>query len=234
MKKKVICMIPARIGSQRFKQKNLALIKGKPVLAWGIESAIKSNKFDKIVVNGDSSLFKKIAALYNLEYYSRSPILSSSKAKSDDVIYDFLGKFDCEYIVWFNAIAPLQTKEDIKGFVDKLSRGYYNSLFSIKTDFIQALFEESPINFSINEKFSRTQDLKPIQSFIPSMMGWESDVFKKKYLINQFSFFSGTIGYYEIKSRLTSLVIKNEDDFRLIRSVIEGIKSYNNVVEYYK
>ena len=66
------------------------------------------------------------------------------------------------------------------------------------------------------------------------MMGWESDVFKKKYLINQFSFFSGTIGYYEIKSRLTSLVIKNEDDFRLIRSVIEGIKSYNNVVEYYK
>ena len=44
MKKKVICMIPARIGSQRFKQKNLALIKGKPVLAWGIESALKSKK----------------------------------------------------------------------------------------------------------------------------------------------------------------------------------------------
>ena len=67
--------------------------------------------------------------------------------------------------------------------------GHYQSLFSNKTDFIQALFENSPINFSINEKFSRTQDLKPIQSFIPSMMGWESDVFKKNYLINQFSFF---------------------------------------------
>ena len=234
MKKKVICMIPARIGSQRFKQKNLALIKGKPVLAWGIESALKSNKFDQIVVNGDSLLFKKIATSYNLQYYNRDRFLSSSEAKSDDVIYDFLGKFDCEYIVWFNAIAPLQTKEDITGFVEKLSKGNFQSLFSTKTDFIQALFENSPINFSINEKFSRTQDLKPIQSFIPSMMGWESDVFKKNYLINQFSFFSGSVGYYETKSRLTSLVIKNEDDFRLIRSVIEGIKSYNNGVEYYK
>ena len=63
-------------------------------------------------------------------------------------------------------------------------------------------------------------------------MGWESDVLKN-YLINQFSFLS-TVGYYKIKSRLTSLVIKNEDDFRLIRSVIEGIKSYNNEVDYYK
>ena len=177
MKKKVICMIPARIGSQRFKQKNLALIKGKPVLAWGIESALKSKKFDEIVINGDNILFKEIAKSYNLEYYDRDRLLSSSEAKSDDVIYDFIGKFDCKYIVWFNAIAPLQTKEDITGFVEKLSIGHYQSLFSTKTDFIQALFENSPINFSINEKFSRTQDLKPIQSFIPSMINRHMNIY---------------------------------------------------------
>ena len=65
------------------------------------------------------------------------------------------------------------------------------------------------------------------------MMGWESEIFKQNYLKNKYSFFSGSVGYYEIKSRLTSLVIKNEDDFKLIRSVIEGFKSYNNKVEYY-
>ena len=57
MKNRIICMIPARIGSQRFKQKNLALINRKPVLAWGIESAINSKIFDQIKndleTNGD-------------------------------------------------------------------------------------------------------------------------------------------------------------------------------------
>ena len=54
-------MIPARIGSQRFKQKNLALIQDKPVLSWGIEAAKNSNIFDNIIINGDNQLFKKIA-----------------------------------------------------------------------------------------------------------------------------------------------------------------------------
>ena len=233
MKNRIICMIPARIGSERFKQKNLALIGGKPVLAWGIESAINSKIFDQIIINGDNFLFKEIAESYNLHYYSRNSSLSSSNAKSDDVIYDFINKFDCEYIVWFNAIAPLQTKKDIKDFAITLMQENYNSLFSVQSNYIQALFEESPINFSTKDKFSKTQDLKPIKSFVPSMMGWESKIFKQNYLKNNFSFFSESVGYYEIKSRLTSLVIKNEDDFKLIRSVVEGFESYNNKVEYY-
>ena len=233
MKNRIICMIPARIGSQRFKQKNLALIDDKPVLAWGIESAINSKIFDQIIINGDNILFKKIAEKYNLQYYNRNSLLSSSDAKSDDVIYDFINQFDCEYIVWFNAIAPLQTKKDIKDFATTLIQDNFNSLFSVQSNYIQALFEESPINFSTKDKFSKTQDLKPIKSFVPSMMGWESKIFKQNYLKKEYSFFSGSVGYYEIKSRLTSLVIKNEDDFKLIRSVIEGFKSYNNKVEYY-
>ena len=233
MNKKIICMIPARIGSQRFKQKNLALIKNKPVLSWGIESAKNADIFDQIIVNGDSKIFKKIAHSYNIDYYERDPLLSSSEAKSDDVIYDFLVKFDCDYIVWFNAIAPLQTKEDIVGFVKKLTESNCNSLFSVKSDYIQALFEDEPINFSQNDKFSRTQDLKPVMSFVPSMMGWETEEFIKNYLQHKYSFFCGSVEYYEVKSKLSTLVIKNEDDFKLIRSVVESIKSYNDKVKYF-
>ena len=77
---------------------------------------INSKIFDQIIINGDNILFKKIAETYNLQYYNRNSLLSSSDAKSDDVIYDFINQFNCEYIVWFNAIAPLQTKKDIKDF----------------------------------------------------------------------------------------------------------------------
>ena len=75
MKNRIICMIPARIGSQRFKKKNLALIGGKPVLAWGIESAINSKIFDQIINNGHNILFKKIAETYGLQYFNRNPAM---------------------------------------------------------------------------------------------------------------------------------------------------------------
>ena len=96
------------------------------------------------------------------------------------------------------------------------------------------MYKNNPLNFSTSEKFSKTQDLSPIKLFIPSMMGWESNSFKRKYLANQYGFFSGKVGYYEIKSKLSSMVIKTEDDFRLIRSIVEGISSYNDEIKYYK
>lgn len=233
MKKKIICMIPARIGSQRFRHKNLALIQNKPILSWGIESAKDSNVFEEIIINGDNIVFEKIAKSYNLKYHDRNPLLSTNESKSDDVIFDFLKIYECDFIVWFNAIAPLQAKEDIVDFVKLLTEENFNSLFAVKSDYIQALYEDLPINFSINEKFSRTQDLKPICSFVPSMMGWNSESFIKNYKKNKFSFFSKKVGYYENKSKLSSLVIKTEEDFKLIRCVIEGIKSYNDEVKYY-
>jgi len=233
MPKKIICMIPARIGSERFKKKNLALIKNKPVLSWGIEAAIKANIFDEIIVNGDSKEFRAISESHGIKYFSRNSLLASSESKSDDVVFNFLEHHDCDYIIWFNAIAPLQTAEDINGFIEALLSGNYDSIFSIKSEYIQANFKDQPINFSLKGKFSKTQALEPIKLFVPSLMGWNAETFRKDYLKNQFSFFTGKVGYYEMKSKLSALVIKNEQDFRLIRSVIEGFTNYNKKVEYY-
>ena len=61
---KVICMIPARIGSQRFR-KNLALIGSKTILEMGIEKAINANIFDRIIVNGDDDIFEAISKKRN-------------------------------------------------------------------------------------------------------------------------------------------------------------------------
>ena len=110
MKKKIICMIPARIGSQRFRHKNLALIQNKPILSWGIESAKDSNVFEEIIINGDNIVFEKIAKSYNLKYHDRNPSLSTNESKSDDVIFDFLKIYECDFIVWFNATSTFASK----------------------------------------------------------------------------------------------------------------------------
>lgn len=51
---KSICVIPARGGSQRIKNKNLIEFKGKSLLSWTLQAAIESKKFDRIIVSTDS------------------------------------------------------------------------------------------------------------------------------------------------------------------------------------
>ena len=50
MKDKIYAMIPARIGSQRLKFKNLALLNNKPIIYYAINAAKQSKCFDKIFI----------------------------------------------------------------------------------------------------------------------------------------------------------------------------------------
>jgi hypothetical protein len=60
MKKKIVAMIPARIGSERLKKKNLALLNKKPLIYYAIHAAKKSKIFKEIYINSDDKVFKKI------------------------------------------------------------------------------------------------------------------------------------------------------------------------------
>ena len=60
-----LCVIPARGGSKRFKNKNRKIFFGKPIISYTIESAIKSKCFDKILVTSDDQKILKIAEKYN-------------------------------------------------------------------------------------------------------------------------------------------------------------------------
>ena len=78
---KIIAMSPARIGSSRLKMKNLALIKGKPLIYYAIRAAKESGVFDKIIINSDHQVFSEIADRYNVGFYLRSKKLGSSTTK---------------------------------------------------------------------------------------------------------------------------------------------------------
>ena len=84
MKKSIIALIPARKGSERIKNKNIALIGKHPLIAYAINSAIKSKIFKKIVVSTDSKLYAKIANYYGSEVLLRPKKISSSSSPDYD------------------------------------------------------------------------------------------------------------------------------------------------------
>ena len=62
-----IAIIPARGGSRRIPRKNIKRFAGKPIIAWSIEAAIKSNCFDKVIVSTDDEEIAKVARDFGAE-----------------------------------------------------------------------------------------------------------------------------------------------------------------------
>lgn len=62
-----LCVIPARGGSKRIPRKNIKEFCGKPMIAWSIEAAIKSDCFDRIIVSTNDEEIKSVAKRYGAE-----------------------------------------------------------------------------------------------------------------------------------------------------------------------
>jgi pseudaminic acid cytidylyltransferase len=80
-----LCIIPARGGSKRIPKKNIKFFCGKPLIAYSIEKAIKSNLFKKIVVSTDSHEIAEISQKYGAEILFRPKELADDYASSIDV-----------------------------------------------------------------------------------------------------------------------------------------------------
>lgn len=61
---KPMCIIPARKHSQRIKNKNKRLFKGKPLIQWTIEAAINSDVLEPIIVSSDDCDILELAFDY--------------------------------------------------------------------------------------------------------------------------------------------------------------------------
>lgn len=64
---KILALIPARSGSQRVKNKNIKLLKDKPLIAYSIECAMRSKFINRIIVSTDSSAIAEVAVKYGAE-----------------------------------------------------------------------------------------------------------------------------------------------------------------------
>ena len=72
-----VCIIPARAGSKRIKNKNVQKVNGHPLIGLAIRIAKKANIFSQIVVSTDCKKIASIAKKYGAQIlFLRSKNLS--------------------------------------------------------------------------------------------------------------------------------------------------------------
>lgn len=89
-----LAIIPARGGSQRIPKKNIKNFFGKPIIAYAIETAIKSGLFDEVIVSTDSQEIADVSKVYGATVpFLRSDINSNSYATLTDVLIEVIHKY---------------------------------------------------------------------------------------------------------------------------------------------
>jgi N-acylneuraminate cytidylyltransferase len=109
-----LAIIPARGGSKRIPRKNIKDFLGKPIIAYSIEAAIKSELFDEIMVSTDDEEIAEVAIKYGANVpFLRSPINSTDQSTTLDVllevmdVYAQLKNLKFDYSCCLYATAPL-------------------------------------------------------------------------------------------------------------------------------
>jgi CMP-N,N'-diacetyllegionaminic acid synthase len=121
----VLYIIPARGGSKGLPNKNIRLLENKPMIAYSIIAAQKSNYKGTIVVSTDSKKIATIAKEYGAEVpFMRPPELASDTATSMDVIFHAINYYKernihFDVVVLLQPTSPLRISEDINNAMKK-------------------------------------------------------------------------------------------------------------------
>ena len=214
-----ICIIPARSGSKRIKDKNIKKIGNKHLITHVINIARASKIFDKIIVSTDSKKIANIAKKAGAVIpFLREKKLSGDNVETSKVLIDIIQKLNIreKYFFCIYPTAILLKKKNLIEAFSKIKKKNFDRLIAIKK------FESSPLRvFKINKdkikylnkKFynSRTQDLSNFYHDSGTFY-----IFKtKKYLTNAHKTTNKTT-YYEL-DRFTAVDIDNYDDLELVK-----------------
>jgi len=230
--KKIVAMIPARLGSQRIPKKNLRLLGDKVLTQWVGTSCKEAGIFDEIYINSESDIFQKIASDIGISFYKRDEKLASNDATNDEFGLDFINNVECDILVQVNPTSPFTTVEDIKGVVEMFLEGDYKTVHTVKDEQIEGLYEGKALNFDPQKPMPPSQELTPIKIFTSSIMAWDTIKFRENMEKFNCAVYGGDgkIGYYTIKGA-GMIDIDNEKDFYLAEAVLkmrenESVKSY--------
>ena len=134
---RVVAIIPARGGSKGIKQKNLAPLNGKPLIAWTIEAAMGSKIIDRLVLSTEDNEIAKCAKNHGCDVpFERPKSLATDNASSIDVMLHTLDQLNLQgenydIVVMLEPTSPLRSSNDIDDAISQLVVSRVLSIVSI-------------------------------------------------------------------------------------------------------
>ncbi len=134
---KNLAIIPARGGSKRIPRKNIKEFLGKPIIAYSIETALKTGLFDEVMVSTDDVEIAEVAKKFGAKVpFMRSAETASDFATTADVLKEVIAKYtelgrEFDNFCCFYATAPLVQSKDVVSTFELLQRTDFTCVYPV-------------------------------------------------------------------------------------------------------
>ena len=217
MTSKPICIIPARGGSKRIPRKNIIPFNGKPLIAWSIETALKSKIFSRVIISTDDAEIASVAQDYGAEIpFMREAELANDFATTAEVIEDTLSKLEhTEHTCCLYPTAPLIKIDDFQKAYAKLIDTNADCIISVtEYDFhpLRAfeITQDDQLSFKWPENaLTRSQDLPDLLHDAGAFYFFKTAAFKKQNKLVM----KNTVGHSIERSRAVDIDTPEDLEF---------------------
>ncbi len=226
-----ICIIPARGGSKRIKNKNIKKINGVPLIGTVIKLAKQSKIFKRVIVSTDSEKISKIAKTYGAEVpFLRNKKLSNDYTPVYKVLVDAVKKLKLkdEYIFCIYPTAIFIKKLQLIESFKKIKKTKANQICSIYKNVPNPLrsfkMQGKYIKYFLPKyQMKRSQDLPSIYTDAGTFVIYRRSALLK---IRFNSLMPSKTTYYILKSNL-GVDINTMDDFKKAKQLYTIKKKIN-------
>ena len=231
--KKIIGIVPARIGSKGLKFKNLKKLNSKPLIYWPIKTLKKSKYLDKIIINTDSAKIRNLGIKMGAEApFLRPKYLASDTSKIAETIVHTIKYFEkkkifYDYILLLEPTSPLTTTEDIDNGIKLLENS------NKTTDAIVVVAENVSAHPKFSVKLDKNQFIKSYNKKFYSINRQELDkayFYSGNFYLSKVNSFIKLKTFYHkktkaiISTKAKSFEIDDELDFFIVEKIM---KYYN-------
>ncbi len=165
---KPICFIAARGGSKGVVRKNIRLLAGKPLIAYAIESSIKSKIFSHVVVSTEDKEIARISQKFGAEVpFLRPKKLATDSTGMTEVVLHGLKKlhalgYDFDTFVNRDCTVPFLRNKDVAGSIRLLKRKNCNAVFGVYRQHLNPYFNIMELGSNGFLKIVKDEEKRPI------------------------------------------------------------------------
>lgn len=222
----ITAIIPARGNSKRVHRKNLHLIRGNPLIYYGITAALNSKRINQVFVSTEDQEIATVAKECGANIIPRPARLAQDDSSTVDVVLHALDELDriekpADLVILLQPTSPLTTSEDIDNAIQLYQKAGCDTVqsvceaehppywgYTIEGGFLKYLFTEEYAS-------KRSQDLP--KTYFPN----GAIYLQSTALLRQLRSFltPKTVPY--IMPRERSIDIDTEFDFFLVEAMLD-------------
>ncbi len=132
---RAVAVIPARGGSKSVRRKNVREVGGKPLVAWSIDVALRTDGVKRVIVTTDNEEIARVGREYGAEIAERPDRLATDDALVADTVRHLVTELrtageSAPYMAILEPTCPFRTSEDVRSALDLLAEESLDSVAS--------------------------------------------------------------------------------------------------------